>query len=662
MPQFDPIFDDAAGELKKKWSGQGEAPAPTAPRFDPIFQDADKELSAKREERIRGMEKFLKQTEPAGRDLVSEAPMLGADVAGGVLAAKGLTALGRAVGLPAAARFLTGTASGLAKWPSLIASGGLQGALASGINRLFGEETPTGPAAAVGAVVNPLTHGVGSALFGSSISPETAQLAQKYVASGVPLQAYQVPGASKAAAVAGRVGTLPVALLRKLTGASSSDVQNLTASVMKTLGSPSRTLTADSLEAAQDAIGARLESIAQGAGNLKDARLHFDTLAAWQRAQANLLDPAAIDKFNRVTDPIFAAQDISGNGYQELTQKGSRLWQALRDPALAPYASDLRSALDDALERAAPGSLPELRLARNQYRNSKIIENNPRMWNETTGMVDPNAFASAIMKKSGYQGTGKATLASDAAGQPVNIGTLAEGAQTFAPQGPSVGKLAAGATAGAGLLGFGELEGLPLIEYLGGHPALTLGLGGTLAGVGALQNTRAYTNWLLARAAAGKGPLAGGANLLIPGAVAAQQGGDGSGSGSSIPVTSRMGALSDPSSNWSNWLRGQSFLESPTGAPSRESSAKGYFQFIDGTARKALAAGLPNPQVGSYQQQADATRAYIEHFYPRAAQAISQGDFPSAVPLLRSEWPSLPGGSQAQSADQYSQWNRILGA
>lgn len=657
MPQFDPIFNDAAGELKRKWSGQGEAPAPSAPRFDPIFQDADKELSAKREERIRGMEKFLKASEPAGRDLVSEAPMLGADVAGGVLAAKGLTALGRAVGLPAAARFLTGTASGLAKWPSLIASGGLQGALTSGINRLFGEETPTGPAAAVGAVVNPLTHGIGSSLFGSNISPDTARLAQRYVASGVPLQAYQVPGASKAAAVAGRVGTLPVALLRKLTGASSSDVQNLTASVMKTLGSPSRTLTADSLEAAQDAIGARLESIAQGAGNLKDARLHFDTLAAWQRAQANLLDPAALDKFNRVTDPIFNAADISGNGYQELTQKGSRLWQALRDPALAPYASDLRSALDDALERAAPGSLPELRLARNQYRNSKIIENNPRMWNETTGMVDPSAFASAIMKKSGYQGTGKAALASDAAGQPVNIGTLAEGAQTFAPQGPSMGKLAAGATAGAGLLGFGELEGLPLIEYLGGHPALTLGLGGTLAGVGALQNTQAFTNWLLARAAAGKGPLLGGANLLIPGAVAAQQSGR-----SDVPITSRLGALSDPSSNWSNWLRGQSFLESPTGEASTKSSAKGYFQFIDGTAKKALAAGLPDPQHGSYPEQAAATRAYIEHFYPSAAKAIASGDYPSAVAALRGEWPSLPGGSQQQSPDQYSQWNRILGA
>ena len=112
-----------------------------------------------------------------------------------------------------------------------------------------------------------------------------------------------------------------------------------------------------------------------------------------------------------------------------------------------------------------------------------------------------------------------------------------------------------------------------------------------------------------------------------------------------------------PNGNWTNFLSGLSYLEtSQQGTPSSISTARGYFQFIQGTAAKARAAGLADPRIGSWDQQASATMDYIKHFYPEAAAAIESGDFKKATGMLRGEWPSLPGGSQPQSASRYRTW------
>lgn len=90
------------------------------------------------------------------------------------------------------------------------------------------------------------------------------------------------------------------------------------------------------------------------------------------------------------------------------------------------------------------------------------------------------------------------------------------------------------------------------------------------------------------------------------------------------------------------------------------SSAKGYFQFLDGTAAKARRAGLRDPQHGDYAQEAEATMEYIKRFYPKAAAAIDAGDYATADAILRKEWSSLPGGSQPQSRARYRTFFGIL--
>lgn len=128
------------------------------------------------------------------------------------------------------------------------------------------------------------------------------------------------------------------------------------------------------------------------------------------------------------------------------------------------------------------------------------------------------------------------------------------------------------------------------------------------------------------------------------------------------PAAANSSTPNAESSNWDRWLRGQSWLESGIqNTGNANSSAHGYFQFLAGTADKAVKAGLPDPRIGSYDQQAAATQAYIQKFYPDAARAIEGGQYGEAAKLLNKEWPSLPGGSQPQDFGRYLQWSGMLG-
>jgi hypothetical protein len=617
----------------------------------------------------------LEVTQP-GEEMgsLSSLPMLGADFAAGSLAGKGLLAGSRALGLPAVGRFLTGAGEGLAKLPSLATSGALQGWLSAKINSLFGQETPSGTAALTGAATNALTGGLAPALFGNRISQEAAQRAQALRAGGFDVRTGNVPGSSFAARLAG-----------KLTGASRPDAQELTRQVMRSVGSDADTLSGATLAAAKARLQGAPGNPATGTAPIQG---EFDRIAAsaapitWSSAPslrpelADILHEAHTtyglqqnnpDEMRRVYSHMQNIVDgvnsggISGPQLQAMTNMNSDLSRLANGATAGNFlGTRLKRALYNAAGEADPDAARALALARNQYRNISMLEPSVDRLTDANGIVNPAAVAARIRGEyENYQG---ASQAAASAGQPSDLGLLGEAGQNFGQQGvlgrPTLPSLL-GLSTGAGVLGAEELAGgFPAIEALAQHPLLSLGASaGMLGGVipmGALQNTGPMTSFLLSRASRGAGPLFAGSNPLVGLGVASQ--------GHLAPPPVPHGDPRTPDSNWSNWLRGQSFLESPSGAASSKSSAKGYFQFLDGTAKRALAAGLPNPQEGDYSSQAAATRAYIQKFYPSAASAISQGDFPTAAGQLAGEWPSLPGGSQQQDPSQYAQWNKILQA
>lgn len=95
---------------------------------------------------------------------------------------------------------------------------------------------------------------------------------------------------------------------------------------------------------------------------------------------------------------------------------------------------------------------------------------------------------------------------------------------------------------------------------------------------------------------------------------------------------------------------------------SQGSGAMGYFQAMGPFNQEATAAsGGISPRDPDYNRSAKATWAWIQKHNSKAAAAIKAGRYDEADRLLRNTWPSLPGGSQAQSEQVQREARRYLG-
>jgi lambda family phage tail tape measure protein len=131
--------------------------------------------------------------------------------------------------------------------------------------------------------------------------------------------------------------------------------------------------------------------------------------------------------------------------------------------------------------------------------------------------------------------------------------------------------------------------------------------------------------------------------------------------GSAAPTA---GGAANAASRWRGYLKRLSFLETDgISRPNEQGSgANGFFQFKPSTRKIAMAAsGGKDPWSSNYNESAAATQAFIQKKYPYAAGAIGRGEYARADAVLRiSEWPSLPGGTQAQPTAKQRKANQFL--
>ena len=135
--------------------------------------------------------------------------------------------------------------------------------------------------------------------------------------------------------------------------------------------------------------------------------------------------------------------------------------------------------------------------------------------------------------------------------------------------------------------------------------------------------------------------------------------------GQAYQTASNDTVVAAPEENMRRYIRGIGFLETscdPRQASGTEAGNTGYFRFNKSDAARAAKAGLPDPRVGSYEEQSAATAQYIDKFFPKAAAAIRSGNFAEAHRSLNKFWVSLPGGKQPQSPERYAQHASMLGA
>src|SRR6185312_10111965 len=119
-------------------------------------------------------------------------------------------------------------------------------------NVLYPSDTmDTRQSAVMGAGINALTGGM---IPHSAISSDTANLARRYIAQGMPLHTSQIPGAPLASRV-----------LAKLLHVGRQDAPMLTRKMLASMGSSADALTQNEINAQRGVLGSQLDNIAQNA-------------------------------------------------------------------------------------------------------------------------------------------------------------------------------------------------------------------------------------------------------------------------------------------------------------------------------------------------------------------------------------------------------------
>jgi hypothetical protein len=430
-----------------------------------------------------------------GGNLLVVAPAIA--LTGGVAGA-GLDAIG-AGGL---ADFAGGTASGnmLTRGASMAASGVLQAAAgaaltSSGSDRPLGDQIKTGAefGAPFGVAAGAL-GGAGNKIMAAiapKLDPETAQLAQYADAAGIKLRGGQITNNPLVRRIDAQAENNP---FNGIAEQNAGQRDAFTAAVGRTFGADAPRLTPEVMSAAKEKLGDTFNRVANNTKIQVDDHL-IDHLAsiesdAHQVVAGSEMAPLRT-QLNNVISKITGTGDgkIDGGTYQAITRHGAPLDRAMSssDPNVAYYAGQIRTALDDALERSAnPADLADLRAARLGYKNMKTVE---PLASKGDGTISPallNSRVTATFKNRAYTGAG-------------DLGDLATVGQRFLKPPSSSGtaenmkaqKLIDGGATAIGL-------GAGLAGHMAGAP-VPLDIGLALAGAGS-GTVKGVANAIVAKA------------------------------------------------------------------------------------------------------------------------------------------------------------------
>lgn len=414
------------------------------------------------------------------------------------------------------AEFLAGRSGGLARMPSLMASGAAQGAEANvlasgGSQQTLPQQAASG--AVTGAALAPVAPVAGYAL-GKLLAARTPQLsanvqdlADKAVNKyGMPVTGLQIRGANGDTSAAVRWSN---GLSEAGTGFHVSNLAQhdaWTKAIGDTFGGdgaglPVADLGPGTLGPARRRIGAAIGNFANGT-TVQDTGPLVDNLNAIQQdvEQTPMGEGGTQALLNQIANTraaIAADGTLSGTDYQTIIRHNGplSLSQQSRDPAVSMTAGRIRDALDEAVASSAPPEQQaQFRLAQSQYKNLNTVARAARNA-DVEGQVSPGALNNAVnvnFKNRAF--TGAANTGGD-------LGELADIGRTFlteppnsytAPRLASMAKntaLAAGIGAGGGEL-FTQHPDVALklaaLGALGGSAKFGMNLGrGVLGGAGA---------------------------------------------------------------------------------------------------------------------------------------------------------------------------------
>lgn len=321
--------------------------------------------------------------------------------------------------IPAMGDFATGNAGGnlLTRGASLAVGGALSNAAGAGLTA-SGGSAPAGQqmldAAEGGAVAGPVLGaagtGVGRALGGFDVDQYTAQLAQKAINMGIPLRAGQIAGNPFIRTADDVVSRIPGS---GAAGQSEAIQTGFNRAVANEMGTQADRITPDVMAQTKARLGKVFDSVAQNTPTI-NAQPLLGTFADIENEASSALPDSEYQPIKKQMQNILDMVDkdgtITGQQYQNLTRTGSPLMTVLnsRDSNVKFYASQVRSALDDAMQSSAPPEVQQqLTTARTQYKAMKTIED--LVEKSPTGNINPTLLMNVVRQNYGnmaYNGAG----------------------------------------------------------------------------------------------------------------------------------------------------------------------------------------------------------------------------------------------------------------
>lgn len=337
-------------------------------------------------------------------------------------------------------------------------------------NILHGAETGAVLAPAAGLVASAANRIAGATA--GTVHTGRAALAQIALDKGIPISLAQISTSPWVRRIGGILPQLPASGMAEF---NSLQGPALTRAVSHTFGEDAESLTPDVIDRAAKNIGGRIEAI--GARNtITDTNQLLDDLGGIEQ-DANLSLPAS--EMGPVQKQVANIRDLiqknggvlPGTVYNTLISKNGPLDRLMANPngALKQVGSDIRDALDDAMEQnASPEDIAALRAARLQYKNLKTVE--PLVAN-TGGEIPFGRLQGAVtrnFKNRARRGAGE-------------LGQLGDIAQTFLKP-PNTSGTAENMRSLARLSEGGRLAAITGGALLGLHAGDVGAVGGALAG------------------------------------------------------------------------------------------------------------------------------------------------------------------------------------
>lgn len=266
---------------------------------------------------------------------------------------------------------------------------------------LYGGAIGLGTPLAISGVTNTVRRAVSPA----STSPARQSLVNTLEREGIDVTAGQATGSHALRYAESEIG-----------GAAARDLverqgEQFTRAALSRAGVNADRATPEVIDNAFNRIGSQFDSLATRNTLKPDRKLQNDLVDTWRNYMSvtppNARVPIVADMMSDINNALKNGGSLDGKTYQSLRSRLDRVARGSSDPELANTLRDIRSALDDGMERSIAATNPKdlggWRTARKEYRNMLVLEQaaTGAGENAAAGLISPSALRNATLAKQG---------------------------------------------------------------------------------------------------------------------------------------------------------------------------------------------------------------------------------------------------------------------